>query len=76
MKWGYSFCAVVTGILAFAFAFLPFFVKLPPGSHSLTLGGMGLMITLSVLFGMRVSSLQENDAIYRAITKHTENKKD
>ena len=71
MKWGYSFCAVVTGILAFAFAFLPFFVKLPPGSGPYALGGTRLMVTLSVLFGMRLSSLQENDAIYRAITKQT-----
>jgi len=71
MKWGYSFCTVVTGILAFAFVFLPFFVKLPPGSGQYTLGGTGLMVTLSVLFGMRLSSLQENDAIYRAITKQT-----
>ena len=71
MKWGYSFCAVVTGILAFAFVFLPFFVKLPPGSGTYALGGTGFMVTLSVLFGMRLSSLQENNAIYRAITKQT-----
>ena len=71
MKWGYSFCWVFTGVCAVAFVLLPFFVKLPPGSGPYALGGTGLMVTLSVLFGMRLSSLQENDAIYRAITKQT-----
>ena len=76
MKWGYSFCGTVTGLLAFAFVFIPFFIKLPAESYPITLGGMGLMITLSILFGMRYTSLQENAAIYRAITRNMEDKKD
>ena len=76
MKLGYSFCWVFTGGLAVVFILLPFFVKLPPGSGTYTLGGASLLVTLTVLFGMRLSSLLENDAIYRAITKQTEENAD
>ena len=71
MKWGYSVCWLLTGVGAVVFVLLPFCVKLPPGSGTYTLGGASLLVTLTVLFGMRLSSLQENDAIYRAITKQT-----
>lgn len=76
MKWGYAVCGTVMALLAFAFVFMPFFVKLPVGSGPYVLGGAGLMVTLSVLFGMRYSSLVENDTIYRAITKQTKENTD
>jgi hypothetical protein len=72
MKWCYFFCLVFTAACALVFALLPFFAKLPAGSGSVALGCVGLMTTLSVLFSMRYNSLLENDAIYRAITKQTE----
>ena len=72
MKWGYSLCFIFMVVCAFAFVLLPFFIKLPVGSGPIALGGVSLSVTLGILFSMRYSSLLENDAIFRAITKQTE----
>jgi hypothetical protein len=71
MKWTYVVLTVTSGLLALFCLFIPSFVRQSSESYQLAVGGMVLMTTLCVLFGMKCSSLLEHDAIYRAITKQT-----
>lgn len=71
----YSICLVILIVGAFILFLVPYFKWLPPDIRH-TGQYIGIVAILGVLCGLRLDSLNEHAAIYRAITKNTEDKKD
>lgn len=72
MKTAYAIGLVVMIIGAITFFVLPFVTELPTGSHPHRY--LGTVAIIGILCASRLSSLEENAAIYKAITESAEKK--